>query len=471
MAFWDAARRWLGLTLTGIDPIALDALRQTLAGLDLELANTLGLSANNRPPIALPATSTPADKPLNSGIDGYGGFGDWNPWSRYENPIAAFFDYYQQIIWVRMVCDKISRRVLSYGWQLIDQTTATSTHPMYAPLMSWLTAINYDNWRFLAALDLTICENAFSYIQRNGLGQVTNLLRIAPATMKPVGDAWTGIQYWRQTVGQDFRIFQPDQILHLKGPNPVTDLVGLPKLTSAAIDMEADEAMANFNRSYFGNGTQAGSIMTWDQSDLRNPKTGEWTDQDERKAQNVWAQMASYIERRFQNPISAHLPLLLRGKWQVHGNGQAKADAQFLEGRKFNAQMVCALYGFPIEALGLGQRGALGGNLTDSAEDQLDDCVSSYEGLIDSQFAGLFLQQHLGIAGLITAAKPRTRKITLDATSAALNLAKAASFSRNEIRGVVYFPRLATGGDDIVQVTPTGTQKQPDVELPEAPIA
>ncbi len=458
MAFWDwlgAARRRLGLALAGIDPM---------------LAGTLGLVEQGRPPMAAPTTAQPADKPLDSGIDGYGGFGDWNPWSRYENPIAAFFDYYQQIWCVRSVCDKIAGEILAAGYQVVDNTTQDGTHPMFADLQAWLGAIAFDDWRHQAALDLTICENHFSYIQRNGLGQVTNLLRIPPQTMKPIGNSRTGIIAWRQTVGQNFRVFSPEEILHIKGTNPVTDLIGLPKLTATAIDMEADEAMANFNRSYFGNGTQAGAILTWDQSDLRNPKTGEWSDQDERKASNLWAQMASYIERRYQNPIGAHLPLLLRGKWGIHGNGQVKADSSFLDGRKFNAKMVCSVYGFPADALGFGDRGPLGGSLSETAQDQLDACVQSYERLVDSQFATKFLVPHLGIVGLMTGARPRTRKVTLEASQVALNLAKAGSFSKNEIRGVVAFPRLSKGGDEIVQITATGEVKDPTAQLPEAPL-
>lgn len=447
----------------------LDGLRAVLQRLGLAL--TAFAPATYGPPMAAPKAGADADKPLSSGLDGYGGLGDWNPWSRYSNPIAAFFDFYEQNPWVRSVCDKIADEVGANGYQVVDETTVQSTHPEFAHLQDWLKAIGYASWRRRQALDLAICYNGMSYIQRNALGQVTNLLRIPPQTVKPVGDAQTGIKAWRQTVGQYSKDFALDDILHLKGSNPVSDLIGLPKLTSCAVDVEADQAMANFNRAYFGNGTQAGTILTWDQADLRNPKTGEWSDSDERKALNVWTQMAAYIERRFQNPMSAHLPLLLRGKWGVQGGGQAKADAQFLDGRRFNAREVCAVYGFPVEALGMGEKGSLGGSLSDAAGEQLTACVSAYEKLIDDQFAELFLRGHLGITGLATAARPRTSKITLAATQATLNLGRAASFTRNEIRGLVGFPRLAEGGDDVVHVTSKEVVPQPDAVLPDAPTA
>jgi hypothetical protein len=410
-------------------------------------------------------------KPLSTGIDGMGGVAEWNPWARYQNPISAFFDFYEQNPWVRGVCDAIADEINIDGWQLVDETTTNGTHPEMARLDEWLRAIGFDDKRHQAALDLAICYNAFFYIERNGLRQIRNLIRIPPHTMKPVGSAETGVIAWKQTVGSKSKIFPVSDIWHIKGPNPVTDVIGLPKLTSAAVEVEADEAMANFNRAYFGNGTQAGTILTWDQTDLRNPKTGEWTDTDEKKAANLWAQMSAYIERRFTNPASAHLPLLLRGKWKVEGNGQAKADAQFLDGRKFNLSVVCTTYSFPPEALGQGQRGPLGGNLADTAQDMLDKVVASFEKLIDKGFQRDFLQKHLGIFGLKTAARPRNGQITLAAAQAALSLAKTGQYTRNEIRSVTRHPRAAAGGDDFVHVTPSEVIVQPDVALPETPTA
>jgi HK97 family phage portal protein len=424
-----------------------------------------------RPPMADPAMASSGDVPLVSGIDGYASFGDWNPWSKHANPIAAFYDFFEINPWVKSVCNKIAGEALNDGYQVVDKTTKDGTHPSMAALSAWLSATDFDGLRQEAILDLTICLNAFYFIQRNGWGQVTKLIRIAPQTIKPIGSADKGITAWKQTVGNKSKIYQVDQILHIKGPNPISDLIGLPILTAVATDVEADNAMAQFNRSYFGNGTQAGTILTWDQGDLRNPKSGEWTDNDEKKATNLWAQMTSYIERRFQNPTSAHLPLLLRGKWNVTGTGQAKADAQFLDGRKFNARTVCAVYGFPIEALGLGDRGAFGANLADPAAEQLDNCVTSFENLFDRQFKTNFLIKHLGIVGLETAPTPRPAKLTLTAAQAALTLARTGQHTRNEIRAVTKHARTAEGGDEFVFVGAAGVTVQDDVAQPETPTA
>lgn len=425
------------------------------------IARLLGLGLGD------PSKDGPA--PIAQGLEGYTSFGDWNPWSRYNNPISAFFDFYQQNPWVRGVCDKIAGEILNDGWQLVDETAAQRTHPDFESVSAWLTAINFGQLRHCVGLDLAVCRNAYLYKQRNGLGQITNLLRIPPQTMKPLGTTATGVTAWKQTVGNLQRVYALEDILHIKGPNPLSDIVGLPVLTASAIDVEADNAMALFNRSYFGNGTQAGMVLKLNES---KGSADKWTDSDERRALNRWTQMISYIERRYQNPTNSHLPLVLRGDWDLlKGAGQAVADAQFLDGRRFNARTVCTSYGFPMEALGLGDRGALGGNLADPAQEQLDAVVDYHESLFDSHFTLLFLQGDLGIVGLKTTPRPRASRITTAATVAAKNMATTGCYTRAEIRAVTMHARPAIGADEFVLVTPTGVQPQEDVQLPDSTLA
>lgn len=421
---------------------------------------SIGSLFKRRSPLGDPDKEQPGGT-LGTGYPGELGSSAWNPFNRYSNPLALFYDLYEENTWVKSVCNKIAQEVVNDGWQLDDQSDEDKIHPKYNELNSWLEVSNFDEVRFWGALDLAICYNAFFYIQRNKLGQIIRFIRIPPQTMKPIGDAEKGVTHWRQRVGTRYIDFPVRDIWHIMGPNPQSDVIGLPILTCSVVDVEADNAMAQFNRSYFGNGTSAGTVFTWDQNDLRNTKTGEWTQRDESMAEKIWMHMTNYIEKRFQNPRSAHLPLVLRGNWKVQGAGQAKADAQFLNGRMFNARMVCTAYGFPMEALGLGEKGKLGGTLVDGSQSQLDSVVTWFANVIHKSFEKRIMQQELGWTKLNVIAKLRPNRITVEATLATKHLATTGCFTKNEIRRLTNHPTLPEGGDELHQAEGSGAAAGP----------
>lgn len=127
----------------------------------------------------------------------------------------------------------------------------------------------------------------------------------------------------------------PEEVIHLRLPNPFHFWRGMSPLSVALLAAQADYAAAQFMKGLILNNADTGLIFT--------------TDKSLSDAQND--QIVAQIEQRKRRAGMADRPLVLGGV-RVEKPVLSTADLQFLENRKFNRQEILAILRVPDTVLG-----------------------------------------------------------------------------------------------------------------------
>ena len=128
----------------------------------------------------------------------------------------------------------------------------------------------------------------------------------------------------------------PEEVVHLKLPNPYDFWRGMSPLSVAQLAASSDYASAQFEKGLMLNNADTGVIVT--------------TEQQLNDEQRLSIQKA--LEERKRKAGTADRPLFLFGGAKVDKPQISSADMQFLENRKFKRQEICAIFRVPQELLG-----------------------------------------------------------------------------------------------------------------------
>lgn len=187
-----------------------------------------------------------------------------------------------------------------------------------------------------AFIDLELTGNCFLALEAlNGLRQPAELYRLSPDCVTVLPDPRTMIAGYLYTVnGKQIR-YAPDELLHLKSPNPLSDLYGMGTIEAGEARFDSEMAMAEHERQFWRNGAKITGVLTTD---------GTVDD-------SVWKQLEGRIRAFFRG--SGYSTLMLENglKYQSVSDGPAKLG--MLEMSKASRDMILAMFGVPPTKLGI----------------------------------------------------------------------------------------------------------------------
>jgi len=128
----------------------------------------------------------------------------------------------------------------------------------------------------------------------------------------------------------------PEEVLHIKRPNPFNPWRGMSPLSVAMLAAQTDYASAQFQKGLMLNNADTGVIITTEQV----------------LSSEQIEQIKGALRERKRKAGTADRPLFLHGGAKVEKPTINAADMQFLENRKFNRQEICAVFGVPQELIG-----------------------------------------------------------------------------------------------------------------------
>jgi HK97 family phage portal protein len=186
----------------------------------------------------------------------------------------------------------------------------------------------------LAMVHLLLSGNFYAVRQRNGLGEVTGLLPVAPNQVVPKMDTngvktfeVPGTQAPRVTVGTDTLLHIPGMGYDgIKGWSPIAMC-----RQALAVGMAAEE----FSARFFGNGSHLGGIVSAE---------GEVTPEQAAEARRYWREQVSGLAK-------AHEVAVLQHGFKYQAVGIPPEDAQLIESRQFSIQDVGRIFGVPSHML------------------------------------------------------------------------------------------------------------------------
>jgi hypothetical protein len=131
-------------------------------------------------------------------------------------------------------------------------------------------------------------------------------------------------------------VFLPEELIHIRLPNPFNFFRGMSPLTVGYLAAQSDYAAAQFMKGTMLNNADTGLIIT-------TP--------EQLSPEQIEDAKAALRERK-RAAGTADRPLFLWGGAHVERPAISSADLQFLENRKFNRQEICAIFKVPQELLG-----------------------------------------------------------------------------------------------------------------------
>ena len=179
---------------------------------------------------------------------------------------------------------------------------------------------------------LEVHGNAYWFLAGEPGGLPLELWPLRPDRVSVVPDARRGVRGYVYEVEGRRVPLEAAEVVHFRRWHPGNDYYGLSALEAARLAVEADRAMADWNRRYFGEGmaVPAGIVAIRERI----------SDTDYERLQREWRSAYGGRERR---------TAFLRGaavEW--HSVGLSQQDMDFLNARRFNREEIFQIFGIPV---------------------------------------------------------------------------------------------------------------------------
>ena len=261
----------------------------------------------------------------------------------YKLDYNALFTIYRNSADVFGCVREWQQNVGSAGTQFVDPH---DTEAEVSPVLVKELLLIFNYWMPFPQLkrrivrDLGVCDNAFVHITKNTAGtKVLGLQPIDPRTMSIVSDAYGTILKYIQRVRpeSDPVNFDPEEILHFHLNNdPNHELFGISPMETIVWEARTDLSAMFSNLAFFRNDAQPAVQYVLDES----------LSLEEQKA------AVAMINDSFKGAANRHKAAVMAGVKEVKVLSVSQKDMEFLEGRKFTTDKVCAAYGVPKFMLG-----------------------------------------------------------------------------------------------------------------------
>lgn len=261
---------------------------------------------------------------------------------------GAFLNAFQQSTWVYAAITAKATKLaqiplkLYRGDDLVEEGRAHELlqrpHRQLDRFAFWELVATWFDLRgeaFLVPLD---CQGRVAALR--GGAAIDSLLVLAPEQFTEIIENHTLVGWRFASSGPadacGGMVLLPEEVLHLRLPNPFHPWRGLSPLTVAQLAAQTDYHSAQFMKGLILNNADTGLIVT--------------TEHHLTQAQIDQVQAA--LRERKARAGMADRPLFLSGGVKVEKPALNAADLQFLENRKFNRQEILAVFRVPETILG-----------------------------------------------------------------------------------------------------------------------
>jgi len=186
--------------------------------------------------------------------------------------------------------------------------------------------------------DMEIAGNAYWVILKNDAGKPVGFQPIDPRTMTIVADK-SGVvhKYIQKVWGQDAVSYDPDEILHFKGDDdPNHEVFGMGNLEPIIWEARTDGSAMMANFKFFENNAVPSALYIL----------------DERIPTNKLKEKFEEIKKSFGGASNYKKAGAIVGVKDIKMMNVTQKDMEFLAGRVFTTEKICAAFGVPKFMLG-----------------------------------------------------------------------------------------------------------------------
>jgi HK97 family phage portal protein len=268
-----------------------------------------------------------------------------NAGTEYKISVHSLYAIYRMNSDIRNCVREIQQGVGKSGYNLVnpDDPTIEPSPSQWNQLQSVLNSESstHKSWKDLLSRtvrDIEIAGNAYWVKLKNAGGQVLGFQPVDPRTMviiaQPTGEI---VQYIQKMNETKVREYDPEDIVHFKGEDdPVNEVFGMGKLEPIIWEARTDNAAMISNYKFFENNAIPSALYILDE---KIPK------------ETLKAKMAE-IKEAYGGADNYKKVAGLIGVKDVKMLNISQKDMDFLAGRKFSTEKICASFGVPKFMLG-----------------------------------------------------------------------------------------------------------------------
>jgi HK97 family phage portal protein len=238
-----------------------------------------------------------------------------------------------------------------------EQTPLPHTHPLCRLLQQpnpWLTP--WEMW-YLTVVYLELTGNCFWYVApRKAITAAYSM----PAEIWIVPTPWVRIVpdgrdfvkgYEIASPGRPAELFSPEEVLHLKYPNPLDTHYGLSPLQANALTIDANTELLKSRYQTFLAGPRPGIVLQTEQT----------------LADDTIKRLEEKLETKYAGRAQWHRPMVLEQGLKASPWTLTPAEMDFLNSSKMTRDEILALFRVPAPITGLSENVGLGSGIWDGA--------------------------------------------------------------------------------------------------------
>jgi HK97 family phage portal protein len=228
--------------------------------------------------------------------------------------------------------NKYANGCLGTGWDIVDNDQEQVNEEEHEKAYSFFENCNphktFDEILKELIQNYGISGDGYLEIAKNGFNEPTELWGLPSQKTFVKSDKHGEILGYKEEVDGDEVDFEPDEVLHLRRPNPIDNYYGLSPMASCMNEVECDLAALLSNYGFFINDATPSSV--WQFAESMNDKD--------------YQQIKKEIERNFKGTKNRHKSAIVKGEFKLHKINDRVEDAAFLAGRSLATEKVCASY-------------------------------------------------------------------------------------------------------------------------------
>jgi HK97 family phage portal protein len=271
-----------------------------------------------------------------------------------DNPAEQLRNYSS---WVYAAVNAIAQEVarqtpylfVNSGQADHEQTPLPHTHPLCRLLDSpnpWLT--RWELW-YLTVVYLELTGNCFWYVApRTGLSTPAEIWVVPTPWVKVIPDTTEYVRAYEVAApGVPTQTFTPDEIVHLKYPNPLNPHYGLSPLQANALTVDANTELLKSRYQTFLAGPRPGVVLHTEQT---------LTDQTVKRLEEK-------LDTKYAGRVNWHRPMVLEQGLKASPWTLTPAEMDFLNSSKMTRDEILAVFRVPPPIVGLVENTGLGSNI------------------------------------------------------------------------------------------------------------
>jgi len=249
-----------------------------------------------------------------------------------EAKLTSDHDAYKNSVWVRRCVDSVARSIARLPIHIYAGDQQLEKHELLTLLGKPSEQMTEFEFMYLTVASIQLWGESFWLKGQRGLGLPKTLTLVMPTMMKEETNKGR-LTGW--TIEGAGKTVKPDDVVHIKLPNPFNVWRGAAPMEAAKLAITSDLAAMRHNLQFFQNGAVPRGVLVTEKV----------------LQKGVADQVLDQFEDRHKN--NSHRPALLHGGLTFQETQMSAADMEFEQSRKFSREEILAAFGVPPIEVGL----------------------------------------------------------------------------------------------------------------------